>query len=69
MEPNLQTESIAYAVQLRTAGTTTVIASTTLTPRSSRIYTFFSRGLVGGLSAGAPSATVNIPAITFYTNR
>jgi Domain of unknown function (DUF4397) len=69
MEPNLQTESIAYAVQLRTAGTTTVIASTTLTPRSSRIYTFFSRGLVGGLSAGAPSTTVNIPAITFYTNR
>jgi hypothetical protein len=69
MEPNTQTESIAFDVQLRTAGTTTVVASTTITPRSSRIYTFFSRGLVGGLSNGLPSTTVNIPVISFYTNR
>jgi Domain of unknown function (DUF4397) len=69
MEPNLQTESIAYAVQLRTAGTTTVINATTITPRTGRIYTFFSRGYAGGLSNGAPSTTVNVPTISFYTNR
>jgi hypothetical protein len=62
-------ESTTYEVQLRTVGTATIVAKFTLTPRKGRVYTFFSRGYVGGLSAGAPSATVNIPVLTFYTNK
>jgi hypothetical protein len=62
-------ESTTYEVQLRTVGTATIVAKFTLTPRKGRVYTFFSRGYAGGLSAGAPSATVNIPVLTFYTNK
>lgn len=62
-------ESSTYEVQLRTAGTSTVISKITFTPRKGRIYTFFSRGFSGGLSAGAPSATVNIPVLSYYTNK
>jgi len=62
-------ESTTYEVQLRTVGTTTIVAKFTFTPRKGRVYTFVSRGYVGGLSAGAPSTTVNIPVLTFYTNK
>jgi len=62
-------ESTTYEFQLRNIGTTTIISKTTLTPRKGRIYTFFSRGFVGGLSNGLPSSTVNIPVLTYYTNK
>jgi hypothetical protein len=62
-------DSTTYEVQLRTVGTATIVAKFTFTPRKGRVYTFFSRGYVGGLSAGLPSATVNIPVLTFYTNK
>lgn len=62
-------ESATYEVQLRTAGTTTIVSKISLTPRKGRVYTFLSRGYVGGLSNGLPSATVNIPVITYYTNK
>lgn len=62
-------ESTAYEFQLRTVGTATIVAKTTLTPRKGRVYTFFSRGYVGGLSNGLPSTTVNIPVLTYYTNK
>jgi len=62
-------ESTTYEIQLRTVGTTTIVAKFTFTPRKGRVYTFFSRGYAGGLSAGAPSATINIPVLTFYTNK
>ncbi|TDE05401.1 DUF4397 domain-containing protein [Flavobacterium hiemivividum] len=62
-------ESSTYEVQLRTVGTATIVAKTTLTPRKGRAYTFFSRGYVGGLNNGLPSATVNIPVLTFFTNK
>lgn len=62
-------ESATYEIQLRNTGTTTIVSKTTLTPRKGRIYTFFSRGYVGGLSNGLPSATVNIPVLTYYTNK
>ncbi|MEO0059505.1 MAG: hypothetical protein RLZZ312_1152 [Bacteroidota bacterium] len=66
----LDTESTPYTVQLRVTGTTVVVASiANFVPRPGRTYTLFSRGRVGGLSNGAPSTTVNIPVLTFYTNR
>ncbi len=71
------TENIADVVQLRVAGTTTVVATVAngFVARPGRVYTFFARGVVGGLTCGMPaataipSATANIPVITFYTNR
>ena len=65
--PDLETAT--YEIQLRSVGTTTVVAKGTITPRKGRIYTLFSRGYVGGLNNGLPSTTVNIPAVTFYTNK
>ena len=65
--PDLETTT--YEIQLRTIGTTTVVAKGTLTPRKGRIYTLFCRGYVGGLNNGLPSTTVNIPVVTFYTNK
>jgi len=62
-------DATTYEVQLRTVGTATIIAKFTLTPRKGRIYTFFARGYMGGLSAGLPSLTVNIPVLTYYTNK
>lgn len=67
--PVADQESTPYEVQLRTAGGTTIVAKTTIIPRKGRVYTFFSRGYVGGLSNGLPSATVNIPVLAFYTNK
>lgn len=67
--PVADLESTTYEVQLRTVGTTTVVSKFTFTPRKGRVYTFFSRGYVGGLSVGSPSATVNIPVLTYYTNK
>ncbi|PRZ22873.1 DUF4397 domain-containing protein [Flavobacterium granuli] len=72
-----------YQIQLRVPGSVTnnpTLASPSLianqansgtgifVPRAGRIYTIFCRGFLGGLSAGAPSATVNIPTIGWYTN-
>ena len=62
-------DATTYEIQLRTVGTTTIVAKFTFTPRKGRVYTFFARGYVGGLSAGLPSATVNIPVLTYYTNK
>lgn len=62
-------ESTTYEVQLRTAESTTVVAKFTFTPRKGRVYTFFSRGYVGGLSNGSPSTKENIPVLTYYTNK
>lgn len=62
--PVADLESATYEVQLRTAGTTTVVAKFTITPRKGRIYTFYSYGYVGGLPA-----TKNLPLITYYTNK
>jgi hypothetical protein len=61
--------AVAYEVQMRTVGTATIVAKSAFTPRKGRVYTLFNKGYVGGLSAGAPSATVNIPAITYFTNK
>lgn len=62
----LDTESVPYTVQLRVTGTTTVVSSiANFVPRPGRVYTLFSRGRVGGV----PTATVNAPLLTFYTNR
>ena len=62
-------ENTAYEIQLRTVGTATVVAKFAYTPRKGRVYTFISRGYVGGLNNGVGSATVNIPVLTFYTNK
>ena len=62
-------ESILYEVQLRNVGSTEILSKTTITLRRGRIYTFYSYGLVGGLSKGVPSTTVNIPKISYYTNK
>ncbi|MCG9791835.1 DUF4397 domain-containing protein [Flavobacterium algicola] len=61
--------SVAYELQMRTVGTTTIVAKLAFTPRKGRVYTLFNKGYVGGLSNGAPSTTVNIPAITYFTNK
>lgn len=73
-----------YQIQLRIAGSATnnptlaapaLVANLAnsgtgiLVPRAGRVYTIFCRGFAGGLSAGAPSATVNIPVIGWYTNK
>ena len=62
-------ENTSYEIQLRTVGTATIVAKFSYTPRKGRVYTIFCRGYVGGLNNGLPSATVNIPALTFYTNK
>jgi len=61
--------STTYEFQMRQVGTTTIVAKTTMTPRKGRIYTFYGRGYVGGLSNGNPSTTANIPVLTYYTNK
>lgn len=73
-----------YQVQLRIAGSAAnnaTLAAPALVanlansgtgvfiPRAGRVYTIFVRGFAGGLSAGAASTTVNIPAIGWYTNK
>lgn len=73
-----------YQIQLRIAGSATnnpTLAAPALVanlpnsgtgifvPRAGRIYTIYYRGFAGGLSAGAASATVNIPGIGWYTNK
>lgn len=60
-------ESGAYKLELRTAGTTTIVASlaTGFVPRNGRVYTAFARGNFGGF----PNATTQLPVIAFYTNR
>lgn len=67
--PIADLESTTYEFQLRAVGSTTVIAKSTLTARKGRVYTFICRGYVGGLSKGLPSATVNIPVLTYFTNK
>ncbi|MFV8328428.1 DUF4397 domain-containing protein [Flavobacterium sp. ZS1P14] len=62
-------DALTYEIQLKTIGTATIVAKITMTPRKGRIYTFLSRGYVGGLSNGLPSATVNIPVVAWYTNK
>ena len=78
------TDARGYQIQLRIAGSVTNnptlaaparvanLANTgtgIFVPRAGRVYTIFCRGFAGGLSAGAPSTTVNIPAIGWYTNK
>jgi hypothetical protein len=84
IEPQENTDSRGYQLQLRLAGSATnnptlaapalvanqgITGSGIFVPRAGRIYTIYCRGYAGGLSAGAPSTTVNIPVITFYTNK
>ena len=72
-----------YQIQLRVAGSAAnnpTLAAPALVanlansgtgifvPRAGRVYTIFVRGFAGGLSAGAPSTTINIPTISWYTN-
>ena len=73
------TDARGYQIQLRISGSATnnpalvapalLAKSTTITPRAGRIYTIYTVGFAGGLSAGAPSTTVNIPSIGWYTNK
>lgn len=78
------TDARGYQLQLRAAGSAAnnpALAAPALVanqansgtgifvPRAGRIYTIYCRGYAGGLSAAAPSTTVNIPVITFYTNK
>ncbi|WP_304201434.1 hypothetical protein [Flavobacterium alvei] len=80
-DPN---DARGYQIQLRVAGSATnnptlaapaLVANLAnsgtgiLVPRAGRVYTIFCRGFAGGLSVGAPSTTVNIPAIGWYTNK
>jgi hypothetical protein len=77
------TDARGYQIQLRIAGSATnnpTLAAPALVanlansgtgifvPRAGRVYTVFVRGFAGGLSAGLPSTTVNIPFIGWYTN-
>jgi hypothetical protein len=62
--PVTDLESINYEIQLRAAGTTTVVAKTTLIPRKGRVYTFFSYGYDGGMPTSK-----NIPVLTYHTNK
>ncbi|MFN8354765.1 MAG: DUF4397 domain-containing protein [Spirosomataceae bacterium] len=60
----LPIDAIAYAataqtVQIRTAGTTTVIASTTIQPYAGKFYTFIARGQVGGTGTKAIAVSVS----------
>lgn len=57
-------EVTTYEFQIRTAGTTTVVAKVAFTPRKGRVYTFYSYGYEGGLPA-----TKNIPVLSYYTNK
>ncbi len=50
----------AIAIQLRAAGTATIVSSTTLQPYSNRFYTFIGRGLVGGTSTKIPTLSVSV---------
>lgn len=78
------TDSRGYQIQLRLAGSATnnpALAAPALVknqansgtgvfvPRAGRIYTIYVFGFTGGLSSGAPSATVNAPTIGWYTNK
>jgi hypothetical protein len=78
------TDSRGYQIQLRIAGSPSNTPSLTapalvanqansgtgvFVPRAGRIYTIFVRGFAGGLSAGLPSTTANIPGISWYTNK
>lgn len=78
------TDSRGYQIQLRVAGSATnnptlaapaLVANRAnsgtgiLVPRAGRIYTILTAGYAGGLSAGTPSATVNVPGIGWYTNK
>lgn len=60
------TETTPYTIQFRVTGTTTIIptspANLNFTPRPGRVYTFFSRGVVGATAAFAPT-------LSFYINR
>jgi hypothetical protein len=62
--PVADNSSVAYEAQLRTIGTTTIVAKVAITPRKGRVYTFYSGGYVGGLPA-----TKNLPALGWYTNK
>ena len=83
-EPQDPTDARGYQIQLRIAGSATnnpSLAAPALVanransgtglfvPRAGRIYTIYVGGFAGGLSAGAPSATANIPTIGWYTNK
>jgi hypothetical protein len=84
IEAQNPTDARGYQLQLRVAGSAAnnpTLAAPALVanqansgtgifvPRAGRIYTIYCRGYAGGLSNGLPSATVNIPAITYYTNK
>lgn len=49
----------AQPIQIRTAGTTTVVASTTLQPYANKFYTFIARGQVGGTGTRAVALSVS----------
>ncbi|GAB3896295.1 hypothetical protein GCM10028825_41820 [Spirosoma agri] len=57
--PAIGYATTAVPVQLRAAGTTTVVGTTTLTiqPYAGRFYTFIARGLVGGTGTRAVNLT------------
>ncbi|QHV97036.1 DUF4397 domain-containing protein [Spirosoma endbachense] len=58
--PAIAYNTTAVPVQLRTAGTTTVVgAATTLQPYAGRFYTFIARGNVGGTGARAVGITAS----------
>ncbi|MBP6460775.1 MAG: hypothetical protein KA264_11845 [Crocinitomicaceae bacterium] len=78
------TDARGYQLQLRVAGSAInnpALAAPALVanransgtgvfvPRAGRIYTIFTGGFAGGLSAGAPSTTVNVPSIGAYINK
>jgi hypothetical protein len=84
IEAQESTDFRGYQLQLRIAGSASNNPTLTapalvanqansgtgiFVPRAGRIYTIYCRGFAGGLSNGLPSATVNIPVITFYTNK
>lgn len=84
IEPQDPTDARGYQLQLRIAGSAANNPTLTIpdlvanqansgtgifVPRAGRIYTLYCRGYTGGLSAGLPSATINIPVITYYINK
>jgi len=58
----LKVWSSADEMQVRLAGTTTVLAKIAFTPTIQRTYTLFARGRYG-------NTTTAIPALSFYTNQ
>jgi hypothetical protein len=60
---DLKVFSTADEIQVRAAGTTTIIAKLAFTPTGKKTYTWFARGRAGA------TASPGLPVVSFYTNQ